>query len=63
MNTTLRKKIIGNELYLFNGRGELIFKRWLDKGYSKVFQTNPSGAYGKNDSLVSITDEGIKYNY
>jgi hypothetical protein len=63
MNTTLRKKIIGNELYLFNGRGELIFKRWLDKGYSKVFQTNPSGTYGKNDSLVSITDEGIKYNY
>jgi hypothetical protein len=58
----IRKEIHGNELYLFNEKNELIFKRWLDSGYSKVFQIKPSGAFGKGDSLVSITDEGIKYN-
>ena len=60
---TFRKEIHGKELYLFNAKNELIFKRWLDKGYSKVFQTNPSGTFGKRDSLVSITDEGIKHNF
>jgi len=55
---TLKKVIIGKELYLFNMKGELIFKRWLDKGYSKVFDVM---AYGK-DTLLSITDEGIKIN-
>jgi hypothetical protein len=54
----LKKVIVGKELYLFNMKGELIFKRWLDKGYSKVFDVMP---YGK-DTLLSITDEGIKIN-
>jgi hypothetical protein len=60
---TFRKEIHGKELYLFNEKNELIFKRWLSHGYSKVFQTNPSGTFGKRDSLVSITDEGIKHNF
>ena len=34
---TFRKEIHGNELYLFNGQGELIFKRWLDQNRSVVF--------------------------
>ena len=34
---TFRKEIRGDELYLYNGKGELIFKRWLKQGYSKVF--------------------------
>jgi hypothetical protein len=55
---TLRKEIHGDELYLYNAKGELIFKRWLKHGYSKVFTPFP---YGKNDTLVSITEEGIKY--
>lgn len=33
----LTKKIIGNELYLFNARGVLIYKRWLNTGAGKVF--------------------------
>jgi hypothetical protein len=52
----LTKKIVNNELYLFNAKGELIFKRWLKLGYSKVFDVM---TYGKNDTLVSITDSGI----
>ena len=24
-----RKEVIGNELYLYNGKNQLIFKRWL----------------------------------
>lgn len=55
---TLKKEIHGNELYLYNAKGELIFKRWLDLGYSKVFDVQ---AYGK-DTLVSITDEGTIKN-
>ena len=51
---TFTKEIRGNELYLFNAKGELIFKRWLNRGYSKVFDVMP---YGKNDTLVSITEE------
>ena len=54
----LRKEIKGDELYLFNEKNELIFKRWLKWGYSKVFDVMP---YGKNDTYVSITDDGIKY--
>lgn len=52
---TFEKKIIGNELYLYNAKGELIFKRWLDHGYSLVFDVMP---YGK-DTLVSVTDQGV----
>ena len=59
MTGTLKKEIHGNELYLYNAKGELIFKRWLDHGYSKVFTPFP---YGKNDTYVSITDEGVKIN-
>lgn len=58
MTGTFDKKIIGNELYLYNAKGELIFKRWIDQGRSLVFTPFP---YGK-DSLVSITDEGTKIN-
>lgn len=57
---TLRKEIHNGELYLYNAKGELIFKRWLKHGYSKVFDVM---TYGKNDTLVSITDEGVKYKY
>lgn len=52
----MRKEIIGNELYLYNSKGELIFKRWLKIGVSKVFDVM---TYGKHDTLVSITDKGI----
>ncbi len=52
----MTKKIIGQELYLYNDKGELIFKRWLNHGYSVVFDVM---TYGK-DTFMSITDEGIK---
>lgn len=52
----IRKEIVGKELYLYNEKNEIIFKRWLDHNYSKVFQVNPSGCFGKNDSLQSITE-------
>ena len=55
---TLRKEIIGDELYLFNAKGELIFKRWIKQNRSLAFDVMP---YGK-DTLVSITDEGTKIN-
>ena len=55
MELTFRKEIIGNELYLYNGKGELIFKRWLDQKRSVVFDIQP---YDKN-TLVSITDETL----
>ena len=60
MISTFIKKIHGDELYLYNVKGELIFKRWLKHGYSKVFDVIP---YGKNDTLISITDKGIKYKH
>lgn len=46
------------ELYLYNEKGELIFKRWINHGYSKWFDV---ATYDKH-TYVSITDEGIKYN-
>ena len=52
--STLTKKIVGKELYLYNAKGELIYKRWLDLGYSYTFAP---WAYDKN-TLVSITDKG-----
>ena len=58
MEGTFKKEIIGNELYLYNAKGDLIFKRWINHGYSMVFTPWP---YGK-DSLVSITDNGTKIN-
>ena len=30
------KEVIGNELYVYFG-GSLLYKRWIDKGYGKVF--------------------------
>ena len=60
MQGTFTKKIIGNELYLYNAKGELIFKRWIDAGYSLVMDLIP---YHKKDSLVSITDNGVIKNY
>ncbi len=58
MTGTFTKQVIGNELYLYNAKGELIFKRWIDHGYSMVFTPF---SYSK-DTLVSITDEGRKIN-
>jgi hypothetical protein len=55
---TFKKVIRGNELYLYNGKGQLIYKRWLNLGYSKVFDV---ATYDKH-TFVSITDEGIKKN-
>lgn len=39
MKTKLTKNIVKNELYLYCN-GELIYKRWLDKGYGRVFHEN-----------------------
>ena len=55
---TFNKQIIGNELFLYNAKGELIFKRWLDQNRSVVFDVM---TYDKN-TLVSITEEGRKLN-
>jgi hypothetical protein len=53
------KKIIrGDELYLYNGKGELIYKRWLKRNTSVVFDVMP---YGK-DTLISITDNNTIKN-
>lgn len=52
----IRKEIVGRELYLFNEKDELIYKRWLDHNYSKVFHSNPIGVSGRNDMLESITE-------
>ena len=54
METKFTKEIIGKELYLYNEKGELIFKRWLDHGYSMVFTPF---AYSSKDSLMSITEK------
>ena len=56
MEGTFRKEIHGNELYLFNAKGDLIFKRWLDQNRSVVFDVM---AYDKA-TLVSITDKMIQ---
>jgi len=52
-----RKEIIGNELYLYYNN-KLIYKRWLKTNQSVIFDV---ATYGK-DTLVSITDDGIKIN-
>lgn len=50
---SLRKEIKhDNELYLYSN-GKLIYKRWLNQGYSKVFDKM---AYGK-DTFVSIIED------
>lgn len=51
--TGLIKKIINDELYLFNAKGELIFKRWIKQNRSLVFDVL---TYDKH-TLVSITDK------
>lgn len=56
MEGTFRKEIHGNELYLFNAKGDLIFKRWLDQNRSVVFDVM---AYDKH-TLVSITDKMLQ---
>lgn len=53
---TFRKEIHGNELYLYNAKGELIFKRWINQNRSVVFDV---ATYGK-DTLQSITEENGK---
>lgn len=35
----LKKVVIGNELYLYRGK-ILIYKRWINRGYGKVFYEN-----------------------
>ena len=32
----ITKQIIGDELYIFFN-GKLLYKRWLNKGYGKIF--------------------------
>ena len=59
MKENLKKEIIGDELYLYNHRGELIFKRWLKQNRSVVFDLLP---YDKH-TLVSITDNGVNINH
>jgi len=49
------KKIENNELYLYMN-GNLIYKRWLDTGESKVFDVM---AYDKY-TLTSIRDLGCE---
>lgn len=55
---TFKKVIHGNELYLYNAKGELIFKRWLNQKRSVVFDVM---TYDKK-TLVSVTDKGLTYN-
>lgn len=54
----LTPQVVGNELYLRNAKGELIYKRWLKTNQSLVFDVMP---YSKH-TLVSITDKGIINN-
>lgn len=38
------KKIIGNELYVYiwvGGKRDLLYKRWLDKGFGMVMDRQP----------------------
>jgi hypothetical protein len=56
MQGTFRKEIIGDELYLYNGQNELIFKRWLGAGRSVVFDIM---TYDKN-TLETITEQTLK---
>ena len=51
-----RKEIHGNELYLYNEKNELIFKRWLKQDRSVVFDVM---TYDKQ-TLISITDDMIE---
>jgi len=55
----ITKAIIGNELYLYNAKGQLIFKRWLDQSRSVVFDIM---TYSK-DTLTSITEENGKLKF
>lgn len=50
---SFKKEVIGDELYLYNTKGELIFKRWLKHGYSFVFTPF---TYAKH-TFVSITEK------
>ena len=56
MEGTFRKEIVGEELYLYNAKNELIFKRWLDQNRSVVFDVM---TYDKG-TLVSITDKMLE---
>jgi hypothetical protein len=56
MDVTFRKEIHGKELYLYNAKGELIFKRWLNQNRSVVFDVM---TYDKH-TLVSITDKMLE---
>lgn len=58
MEGTFTKQIHGNELYLFNAKGELIFKRWINQNRSVVFTP---WTYDKH-THISITDDGVKIN-
>jgi hypothetical protein len=56
MEGTFQKKIVGNELYLFNTKGVLIFKRWLNQNRSVVFDV---ATYDKH-TYMSITEKDGK---
>jgi len=56
MEGTFKKEIIGNELYIFNTKGELIFKRWLNQNRSVIFDV---ATYDK-DTYMSITEKDGK---
>jgi hypothetical protein len=52
---------IGNEVYVYMN-GSLLYKKWKNNQQSSViFANNPSWTYDKN-TLVSISDWGIRNN-
>ena len=53
----LIKQIHNNELYLWNEMGELVFKRWLDLGYSKYFCEIPLST---KETTFHVTDDELK---
>ena len=53
---TFKKEIHANELYLYNAKGELIFKRWINQNRSVVFDV---ATYDKG-TYQSITEENGK---
>lgn len=52
----ITKQIIGRELYVWftgNGKTELLYKRWLDKGYGMVMG-NPSFTAKDTEELKAL---------
>lgn len=55
MSSGFKKIIKGDELYLYNSKGQLIYKRWLKNDYSIVFDVM---TYGRN-TLKSINKKNM----